>query len=64
MLTTSGKTTFHRRSSVGLASIGSDHNDGANELAQESDTIKDSETIVTPVPKVNPSVIVTVSNDT
>lgn len=64
MLTTSGNTPFHRRSSVGLASLGSDRNDGENELAQESDTINDSATISTPAPKDDPHLIVTVSNYT
>ncbi len=49
---------FHRRSSVGLPSIVSD-NDSESEIEQE----RNSNTIVSPCQKADPSVIVLVNNE-
>ncbi len=58
------KTPFHRRSSVGLPSIGST-NDSENEgeLEQENDSIRKSNVNVSLSPTVDRSVIVVVNND-
>lgn len=58
LLMSTGKTHFHRRSSVGLPSIDSDHND-ENAIAQANDT----NTNPAPVLQVEPPVVVTVNSE-
>lgn len=59
LLMSTGKTYFHRRSSVGLPSIDSNH-DNENEVAQENDT----NTTVAPVLQVEPPVVMPVNSET
>ena len=59
LLTSTGKTHFHRRSSVGLPSIGSDHDD-ENEVAQANDTNTNPVSVL----QVESPVAVTVNSET